>query len=80
LASEAVAEFACELPIDFLLAKSLMVRVERRGKSSPAFWETRKPCKPYPEQHRPGTEAIPALARRILPNGWHKPCGNVRLR
>ena len=57
---------------------AVQVRVERRGKSSPACGEPRGPANPIRSNIDRGV-FYTALARRY-PEGWLKPCSNVRRR
>ena len=62
-----------ELPVGSERSSDLLVQMERRGKSSPAWQATACKCKPYPEQHRivlyggfPPYTVGPAARRRWL--------------
>ena len=45
--------------------RDVLVRVERRGKSSPAAWRQGALCKPHPEQHRGETEGLTRPSQEV---------------
>ena len=57
----------------------MQVRVERRGKSSPACRRLYGPANPIRSNTDRGRNLFPSFARRYS-DGWLKPCGNVRRR